>query len=161
MNSHLTNEELLELLDPAIKLENSHMENCVTCRNELETLHSSLADFRLAAISYAERHAPADVPDCPLSTSASRRFQQPVAWAAGLVAAVALCTAGVNVASKYHQPTAAVATPQTSVGPQKTTVSDEDATLLEGIDRDLSTSVPPSLQPLDVTSASETTSATN
>ena len=159
MNAHLTNKELLELLDPANKLKTSHLEDCATCRDELEILHTSLAGFRLAATSYAERHAPADVPACPISTPASRRFQQPVAWAAGLVAAVALCTAGVSMASKYHQPTAAVATLQPPAEPQKTAVSDEDATLLEGIDRDLSTSVPPSLQPLDVISAIETTSA--
>lgn len=161
MNPHLTNEQLLELLDPTTKLQASHLENCATCRDEFETLRTSLASFRLAATSYAEHHAPAEVPSYPIYIRKSRRSQQPLTWAACLVAAIALCTAGVNVASKVHQPSAAVAQLQPAAEPQKTTVSDEDATLLEGVDRDLSTSVPPSLQPLDVTSASDTTSTTN
>jgi anti-sigma factor RsiW len=165
VNSHLTNQQLLVLLDghlaPRSLDSATHLDDCATCRNEFENLRTSFASFRLAATTFAEHHAPTEAPARPASRlTAPRRFPQPVAWAAGLIAVAALCTVGGTVIHQRQQPAPAVAAVQSAAKPQNTTVFDEDATLLDSIDRDLSTSVPPSLRPLDVALASETTSTT-
>ncbi len=161
MKAHLSNEQIFELLDPANCAVETHLDECTACREELETLRGSLAGFRLAARSFAQQNSPAAAPARNSVSNTPRRFQQPMVWAAGLVAAAALCATGLSANHKYQQPTPAQVMVQPTAYSQKTAVSDEDATLLEGIDRDLATSVPPSLQPLDVASAGETTSTSN
>ncbi len=171
MNPHLTNEQLFELLNSAtadadhqetpLQSAVSHLALCAECRCEFDSLHSSLSSFRTAATSFAEQNAPIHPPVQPIHSSANTlRIQQPLAWAAGLLAAAALCTAGVSVAHKQQAAVSSIGV-TAPLGTPTTAAAAEDATLLEGIDRDLSTSVPPSLQPLDVTSAAESTSTTN
>ena len=79
--------------------------------------------------------------------------------AAGLVAAMALCVTSLSVVCKPAAP----AFPVVAASPIAAHPSAQsDDALLEGIDQDLSTSVPPSLAPLDVTSSSaQSTSTTN
>ena len=171
MNSHLTNEQLLDLLagapQPALT---AHLRDCTPCRSEFDALRESLTSFRVAATGMAEAYAPMHMPTRLLEGSSAhpgffhRRFLSPrTAWATGLVTAIALCTASLSVLHRTPQPqTQAVSRiDMQSSAPADPASSDTDAALLDGIDRDLSTSVPPSLQPLDVTSASETTSTSS
>lgn len=166
MNGHLTNEQLFDLLDSASPAGKAHLATCNRCREEFETLSLSLANFRLAATAFARRHGPVDASARPLvkGRQTSSFFRFPLVWIAGLVTAAALCTAGLSLNHRPSAPAPAVATNLPAVPAQtapKSSSADEDAALLEGIDRDLSTSIPPSLAPLDVTSASDTTSTRN
>jgi hypothetical protein len=155
MTPHLTEPQLYDLLsatpDPASPLAQAHLAACPLCRDELATLRSSLTNFRLAATNLSLLHTP---PRPTVGNTIHRSFfTLPHAiWAAGLASVLAVSAVTV---STLHRPTPA--TPHIATAPAAEPVSDE--ALLQDIDSDLSTSVPPSLQPLDTTpaAASETT----
>jgi predicted anti-sigma-YlaC factor YlaD len=156
-SNHLTETQLYSLLDHDSPEAEQHLGECPTCRTEYQTLQDSLANFRLAAESMSFHLAPVRPPAIP---TRARFFPMPqTAWAAGLVAAMALCVTSLSVVCKPAAP----AFPVVAASPIAAHPSAQsDDALLEGIDQDLSTSVPPSLAPLDVTSSSaQSTSTTN
>jgi hypothetical protein len=161
MNAHLNDPQLYSQLenetpDTAIQ---QHLAACAVCRDEVDTMRDSLLNFRTAATNFSLLHAPTRLRAA--SAPAHRFFTVTrTAWATGLVAAMALCTASVSLIRKTPPPMQPVVTATTASSPKPADTQSDDA-LLQDIDSDLSTSVPPSLQPLDVTSASETTTASS
>jgi len=160
MNSHLNPDQIYTLLDrpEADHSAQEHMLACAPCRSEVASLRDSLTNFRLAATNFSLLHTPTRLLD---PTPRARFFTIPrAAWAGGLVAAMALCTASISI---LHKPVAPVhPTVQTAANTSAEAVdSQSDDALLNGIDTDLSTSVAPSLQPLDVTAASENTTTSS
>ena len=156
MNAHLTETQLSALLDPEEKSSDAaHLATCALCYAEFTVLRDSLTNFRVAATNLSALHTPTRL--LAPATARPRFFTVPrAAWATGLVAAMALCTASINLLHKsvVHTPTAVQTETATAAEAQS------DDALLEGINTDLSTSVAPSLQPLDVTATTETTSVT-
>jgi len=165
MNAHFTEAEFYNLLDNNDPQAKQHLAECEPCQAEIDSLRASLSNFRLAATNLSSLQTPPQVPSRLLGNSSHRNrfFTVPrAAWATGLVAAMALCTASVSL---LHKPAAA---PQPTVQTTSETAmavaeSQSDDALLMGIDNDLSTSVPPSLAPLDTNTAAEktTTSSNN
>jgi predicted anti-sigma-YlaC factor YlaD len=161
MNAHhLTETQLYSLLDHGNSEAGDaaqHLDACSACRTELDALRDALTNFRLTADSMSSHLAPVRPPAEP---TRARFFPMPqTAWAAGLVAAMALCMTSISVLHRPAAPNTPVATVLPAAAPAG---APSDDALLEGIDQDLSTSVPPSLAPLDVTSASaQSTSTTN
>jgi hypothetical protein len=157
MNPHLNPDQIYTLLDrpEGDRSAQEHLLSCAPCRAEVASLRDSLTNFRLAATNFSLLHTPTRLLD---PTPRPRFFTIPrAAWAGGLVAAMALCTASISVLHKPAVPVNPAA--QTTGNPAPDAQSDD--ALLNGIDTDLSTSVPPSLQPLDVTAASENTTTSS
>ncbi len=164
MNAHLTESQLFALLGSPGTLSQSassspagsdaaHLANCALCSAEFTVLRDSLSNFRVAATNLSALYTPTRLLDP--ATARPRFFTVPrAAWATGLVAAMALCTASINL---LHKP---VVHPTPATQAETATALESDDALLEGINSDLSTSVAPSLQPLDVPATTETTSAT-
>jgi anti-sigma factor RsiW len=161
MTQHLTPAQLHDLLsrtaDAPATTEQLHLADCPECQEDCSNLDRSIANFRLAATSFALLHTP---PRPVIGTSVRRSFfaLPRIVWATGLGSVLALT--GATLSTLYRQPSRVVA-PVTAAATQQP-VSDE--ALLQDIDSDLSASVPPSLQPLDTTpTASEqtTTSTSN
>jgi hypothetical protein len=160
MTPHLTEAQLHDLLsatpEAASTPAQAHLAACPLCRDEFFTLEHSLTNFRLAASHFALLHTP---PRPAVGTTVHRSFfaVPKLVWAAGLASVLAVT--GVTLSTSHNQPPR-VTPPVTTVAAQQP-VSDE--ALLQDIDTDLSTSVPPSLQPLDTTTASDqtTTSTSN
>lgn len=182
MNPHLTETQLFNLLADAPRAEieaqplqqqagffgtqaeraaaEQHLQACSRCRMEFTLIRDGLANFHLAADGFAQA-SPMLLPRIQRS-SLGPWFTVPRAvWALGLAAAMALCTASV---AHLHQPGARgpiqpVMSTSASTSPAPNTLSDN--ALLEGIDNDLSTSVPPSLEPLDTPAAGDATSTSS
>jgi predicted anti-sigma-YlaC factor YlaD len=156
MNNHLNEMQLFALLD-ANDSTHSHLQSCDACRDEFNQLRASLTNFRLTADTYAESYAPSRLLRFD-KQSRTRLFTMPrAAWATGLVAAMALCTATVTLHKPAAHPVAVENAPAAAQTPAPT-----DDALLQDIDADLSTSVPPSLAPLETTnSAGEKTTTSN
>jgi hypothetical protein len=158
MTPHLTEAQIFDLLsatpDAAAHAPQApaqaHLADCARCQDEFTTLEQSLANFRLAATQLSLLHTP---PRPVVGATIDRNvFALPkLIWATGLasvLAVTALTLSAVHKPAPVPPHVAAVTAPQP--------VSDE--ALLQDIDSDLSTSVPPSLQPLDTsTTASEST----
>jgi anti-sigma factor RsiW len=141
-SQHLTDEQIAELLDQSAgAITQQHLLHCSHCQSELATLRASLANFRVAATNLAAAETPA------LSqrriVAPSRSFRRN-AWAASLATAAAMLAISVALI----RPNAPVHIDAPNVNTPTVTVSDD--ALLDGIQQDLSTSIPPSLQPLAV-----------
>jgi hypothetical protein len=154
MTPHLTEAQLFDLLaatsEAAASPAQLHLAECAQCQDEFTTISESFANFRVAATSFALLHTP---PRPAVGTTVHRSlFALPrMVWATGL--ATVLAATGVTLSALHHP--ARVPSVRVAASPQP--VSDE--ALLQDIDSDLSTSVPPSLQPLDTaTTSSEQTS---
>ena len=159
MNSttHLNDEQMYALLDDATNGEaRAHLLACADCRNEFSTLQASLTNFRGAATNMAAAQAPAlaqrTYTVLPAKPSLAPRF-----WAASLATAALLVAVSVSVFHPGQNGSAPMANETAQVTPSS--VSDD--ALLDGIQRDLSTSVPPSLEPLQVASGSSDSSTQN
>ena len=140
---HLTDEQFADLLDRA-EPSNPHLDACAECQSELFALRSSLLSFRTAATNLAAVQTPQLVRRQTYTTPRSH-FRRPI-WAASLATAAVLLTVSVSVFRPHH---VGAVTPVAA--PEVVTVSDE--ALLDGIQSDLSTSIPPSLEPLAVPTA--------
>lgn len=155
MNAHLTDQQLYELLSPepsavANIASRTHLVACPMCRGEFATLRDSLENFRLAATNISEHQTPPR-PVVGASVRTSFLTLPHVVWATGLASVLAISAATF---SNLHKPNAP--SPHAVTAPAHQPVSDE--ALLQDIDTDLSTPVPPSLQPLDMTVTGEPTS---
>ncbi len=154
MTPHLTESQLHDLLsatsDTAASAAHLHLAACSRCQDDLTNLEQSVANFRLAATNFALLHTP---PRPAVGTTIHRSFfaLPKIIWATGLASILAVTAGSLSV---LHKP--AVVAPPGTAATAAQPVSDE--ALLQDIDSDLSTSVPPSLQPLDTpTTASEPT----
>ena len=156
--NHLTEEQMYDLLDPAADTTaQPHLHACTHCQSELTNLRESLDLFRDAATSFAAAAAPRRL---LVVEPVASRFFSPKVWATSLATATALLAISLSALHPAHTgpgtaPVASVVAPQTTAS----TVSDE--ALLEGIQQDLSTSIPPSLEPLAVQTASSENATQN
>jgi hypothetical protein len=145
-NQHLTTEQLYDLLDRPNVASGTHLHVCATCQQEFAILRSSLDNFRVAATNLAAAEI------SPLAvrreSSASRFGFRPQAFAATFATVAVLLTVSLTLLRPHHVD---------SVAPAPTSVTasspESDAALLDGIQQDLSASVPPSLAPLEITPA--------
>jgi hypothetical protein len=155
LDRHLTDEQLFNLLSPAESTDFSlrqHLTACAECRAELATVSASLTNFRLAATSLANAEMTQHRAVAPKRTP---RFQRLV-WSASLAMAAVVFTASLSLVHPGSPANTPVATPvENAAAP----VSDD--ALLDNIQQDLSTSIPPSLEPLAVPAASGSTNTSN
>jgi ferric-dicitrate binding protein FerR (iron transport regulator) len=144
---HLTDEQIAELLSTypdqsAGAITQQHLLHCPHCQTELASLRASLSNFRIAATNLAAAETPA------LSQRRivvpSRSFRRN-AWAASFATAAAMLALSVAL---VHPNPPVRRDPQVAVATPAATVSDD--ALLDGIQQDLSASIPPSLEPLSV-----------
>lgn len=149
MTQHLNEEQFYSLLDapandtPASEMPaQRHLAECAHCRAEFTELQASLAGFRHVTTSLAtpppalRRRVPAPQPMFYIFSRHS--------IAASFATALVLLGVSLSVVHPHRN---AATTPTTNATTEvATTLSDE--ALLDGINRDLSASVPPSLQPL-------------
>ena len=158
MNPHLTEQQIYDLLssDTCEDSRAEHLATCTLCRDELANLRFSLANFGLAAKNLSHLHTP---PRPAIGRMAYRSFfaLPERIWASGLASILAISTCSAIAALHLHQQAVAKVNAATATTPPP--VSDE--ALLQDIDRDLSTSVPPSLQPLDTTIATTEPASTS
>jgi hypothetical protein len=143
-NQHLTTEQLYDLLDRPNVASGTHLHVCATCQQEFAILRSSLDNFRVAATNLAAAEM------SPLAVRrelpAPRFGFRPQAFAATFATVAVLLT--LTLLRPHHvDPAAAAPAAVTATSPES------DAALLDGIQQDLSASVPPSLAPLEITPA--------
>ena len=137
---HLTDQQIAELLDnTAGAITQQHLLHCPHCQAELASLRASLSNFRVAATNLAASETPALSP-CRI-VAPTRSFRRN-AWAASLATVAAMLALSVALIHPNAPGTKDI--PPNVVTPAP--VSDD--ALLDGIQQDLSTSIPPSLQPL-------------
>jgi hypothetical protein len=144
---HLTSEQVESTLSGRPSPETArHLGGCEQCAGELAALREVLGDLRMATAASAEHHrrfAP---------TTTARRVPR-MAWA--LATAMLFVAAVTPVAVHYGK--GPVTAPGEAAARETATISDE--ALLDGVQNDLSTSVPASMLPLAGTSTSTTDSA--
>ncbi len=141
---HLSDEELYEALDgPEGFAAEEHLTQCARCRLEVDCLRTSLSGLRMSAATLAEAEfRPV------LKLSPAGMWGKMQAWPLSVAAAAVILAASFSLVHWPVSPGSVdQATAQTVAG---SPAADTDDALLDGIDRDLSTSVAPSLAPLDV-----------
>lgn len=129
-----------------------HFSTCPQCQSELDTLHMALTNFRAAATHLAAEGA---------ATGAATHAQPPSSWIAPFTSGKLWAASSAAIATALavslfffhplHTASSASQSPQQIFATQS---SESDEALLDGIQQDLSVSVPPSLSPLAVTPAS-------
>ena len=173
MNSHLTHEQLSDLLltdTPSnteafsadqLELSREHVAHCAICAGELADLRRSLTLFRSTADAWAhhawERHVAAQRDAFPSAALRQRSavvtfFQKPAVWATAAAAALLLAAAlpltqhrGAGIAARTSDKSATSAAVRQ--GPLTHASQSDEALLLE-INQTLSSSVPTPMQPL-------------
>jgi hypothetical protein len=178
MSHHLTHEQLSNLLiaDPTVcdldlpttasDLDTeAHLLDCGICAAELDGLRQSLACFREAVTVHAAAQ-PHGLPQTAfhLHKAPPMRYRHLALWSACAAALVVAITIPVGVRSARPQapiavPSAVAAPALAAVAPPHTAESDE--ALLAGIEQDLSSSIPTSMQPLADPLPSAQTSSTS
>jgi anti-sigma factor RsiW len=143
--NHLTTEQLYDLLDNSAAASDAHLRTCSTCQLEFSDLRASLENFRLAATGLAAAEMPPLTARHDEPASTPRFAFRPFAFAASFATAAVLL---VSVSLMRPRPTIRPVTD----APTVTSTQESDAELLNGIQQDLSASVPPSLAPLEVAS---------
>jgi hypothetical protein len=153
---HLTDEQIFALLDEQEHIEPTlqlHLLACPACAAELTTLRGSLANFRIAAINLASEVPPL----APRTAPAPRQRIRRRAWAASFATAAAMAALSIALIHPQHTTSGSQARPN---APAVQDVESDEA-LLDGIQQDLSTPIPPSLEPLALPAASNTHSTSN
>ncbi len=150
MTTHLTEAQICNLLSEArtseVAAAEGHLASCALCQQEFATMQHSFAAFRLAATNLSVLHTP---PRPIVGVSIHSRFSvgPRLVWSAALGSVLAVSALTISTLHKANPSE----TPHAALVPVTTQASDE--ALLQDIDSDLSTPVPPSLQPLDTTPA--------
>jgi hypothetical protein len=168
--SHLTHKQLCDLviaspLDPEAAADDTvhtHLHSCYTCMAELTALTGTLDQFQTVAHTVTGREFNVQ-PRAKISLLAARkpafRWMQPLSFALAIALLVAVA---LPFTLTQHHP--AIAPQQAHImapvaAPAANAISDE--ALLEGVDQDLSASIPDSMQPLaDPTATAATTTST-
>lgn len=166
MNAHLNDEQMFDLLNeepaPQSSAASVHLAGCHACRAELAQVRGSLSAFRQATTSYAEVQTPGFALAAPRISSARPwvlSFGRQ-GWAAS--AAMAVMLIAVSVTLLYPRYRVASSSPEDGqrMSDQPAPSSPEaDAALMDSIQRDLSTSIPPSLEPLALPATNSATSS--
>jgi hypothetical protein len=144
---HLTSEQMESALSGQPAEETArHLGDCARCVGELAALREVFGNLREATAVSAEHHRRF------VSTVRARRVPR-MAWA--LATAMLFVAVGAPLAV-HHRGVTSVVPGNVTTGPGAT-ISDE--ALLDGVQNDLSTSVPASMLPLAGTSTSTTDSA--
>jgi predicted anti-sigma-YlaC factor YlaD len=151
---HLSREELGDLLMQKDGAETPHLADCAECRQELLSLRQTLGDFRMATTGLAAAQAPAELTQRVVKPARGSRLRG-FAWAGSLATLAATVALSISLlhsgapATHGNRGSGQHGDVQVAVGAaQPAAVSDE--ALMDGIDQDLATSIPPSLAPLDV-----------
>jgi len=149
-SNHLTEDQFGELLSQPTGVRTSettiaeaHVHTCELCAAELATLRESISLFRQASSAYADNELrnlpPVQLPARPAQTLAL----QPAYWAA---AAAIVLAAFLPMQALRQHPLQPASASTTSVADRP--VQSEDEALLEGIDTEISASVPTPMQAL-------------
>ncbi len=170
MTAHLTPEELYSLLSGSTSGSGStllaetsaHLEECRDCREEFTFLAQSLGNFKAAATHVSAQQASTRLL-APSTIHRGRFFSLPRAvWATGLAAAMAIGAISVRVFDQHplRQPASQSASVTARVEGARTqsrsTQDQSDDALLQSIDKDLSATLPPSLEPLESSTSGAT-----
>ncbi len=159
---HLTHQQICDLLlatqpvgvdasaEPQQEAQQQHLDACLICASELNLLRTSVIGFRDVSVAIADRAFARQTRSSLLPVERNTRTLTPTFfWAATgiLFAAVlplSLFHQNLNPMLKQHISPPTVAT---SASVPATTVETDEA-LLEGINQDLSASIPSAMQPL-------------
>jgi hypothetical protein len=142
-NDHMTSEQMEALLsNPETQDRSQHLQVCVTCSTEFESLLAVVTDLRAAVIGSAAEHRRLAVMPAPAQRT-------PRAMWSLVAATLLLCVAGPILLHTKPAHVAVVKTPQPQV---QGAVSDEQ--LMSDIQQDLSSSVPQAMLPLTAKDAS-------
>jgi anti-sigma factor RsiW len=155
--NHLSEAQILDLLsgnDQPSPSSKQHLTHCAECQQELAGLRQSLNLFRVATTAFAHAEAPRSVRRPVAAPAGFRRY----VWAASLATAAALISLSISLLhpGQSIQNTGRLAHPT-----QTAAASVSDDALLNGIDDDLATSIPPSLDPLATPATTGRTSTQN
>jgi anti-sigma factor RsiW len=145
MNDHLTSQQITEYVagasGPAME---EHVHSCIACRAEAERLSETLALFRDSARRWSLEHESAR-PLIPVNLGAANNRRVTLRYL-GLTAAVAACLiAGLTLPHDKHDKAGKPAPVRHAVS------AITDAELLVQVDRELSETVPPSMEPIALT----------
>jgi len=144
---HLTSEQMESILSGRSSAETTrHLGECARCEGELASLREVLGDLRMATAASAEHHR-------RFATTPEVRRVPRMAWAL----ATAMLFVGAVTPLVLHYRDAGHVVPGRPPAVANVTISDE--ALLNGVQNDLSTSVPASMLPLAGASTSTTDSA--
>ena len=146
---HLTSDQMSDLLAAPVgsdlEAAEVHLASCAPCAAELASLREALSLFQEATIAHADREfgrvRNLDRPAYAV-LPAHRPYSKTLFW----VAASAIVMAGFLPLEMRWQRT--VAAPPAAVGVASTHTAESDEALLEDINRELSVSVPASMQAL-------------
>lgn len=177
MSQHLNHEQICDLLlsdsdasspitaDASQEAHLEHLQSCLICASELDLLRRSVTGFRTTSVAIADRalaRRPLQASFRALDGKRTARFVSPAFfWAATALLFTAVIPLGLfhenlNPFLKHHEaPITASTTPS---APAHTLESDE--ALLEGINQDLSASVPSPMQSLADTTAGSASAQT-
>jgi anti-sigma factor RsiW len=170
-NQHLNHEQICDLLldnataDAAQDANREHLQDCLICASELELLRASVTNFRSASVIIADRaFARRELHPALGSNQPKRpaRYLTPAYfWAATAVLLTAALPLGLyhsnlNPFLKHPQPVVVATTAAT-----KASTLESDEALLEGINQELSASVPLPLQPLASTTSNASAQTTS
>ena len=156
LEQHLTEEQFYNLLErnPSIDaftpkeiVLNGHLLTCSRCASEFAFLQTSITGLR-DSIHQSVAHVPTL---CPTPNAPPARSR--IGWAASLATAALLFGIAVPLVRTPDQAAPLTATTAS------TQLPDSDEALFEAVNRDLSTSIPPSLEPLALRAATDETSA--
>ncbi len=144
-NRHLTEEQIYMLLEsPEQATETAagaHLLACGRCHAEFTAIQTSFADFRVATTGLAAASVRELLPYRTNSQPSARRF-----GTRGMALSFATAVLAVGATLPFVHPSRTASPAAGSAVRGESPESDE--ALLEGITQDLSTSVPPSLEPL-------------
>ncbi|MCU1320544.1 MAG: hypothetical protein JWM43_193 [Acidobacteriaceae bacterium] len=185
INQHLSHEQICDLLlsdrlavapavDAAQELHQEHLQGCLICTSELELLRSSVTSFRTASVAVADRAMARRPLQAAFQAMDAKRSTQHLTpaffWAATALiftAAIPLGLFHTNLNPFLKHEAAAVATNNTgaSTAGSNTIASnasiESDEALLEGINQDLSASVPSPMQALAGPASTQANSKTS
>jgi hypothetical protein len=162
MTLHLTHEQLCDVIladssspsEGTSAIVQDHLQACLHCSAELESLRTSLSLFREASTSYAGQQFARSFMKRGSIAPPQHFLTQPLYWAA---AAVLLVAASFPL-SMYRQQQHPVPAATTVAAPHAT---ESDEALLEDIDQTLDADVPTPMQPLaDPTAGSTSADST-
>ncbi len=159
MTPHLTHEQLCDfVLDLAPHPLSSdfaalqqHLSGCPSCAAELANLQGSISLFRDTSTACAHQHLAEFHANHTALTPRPHAFFHPIYWA---TAAAMIVAAAIPLT--LHRPSQTPSAPAATVTTSATATQSDEA-LLEEINQEISTPVPPSMQPLaDPTDTSAT-----
>ena len=129
MNQHLSAEQISAwLIDQQGAVEQQHLDRCAPCRQKVERLEAALSHFRASL-----HHASVSVQIVGQALPPANRARHPVRWALAAAALLILVSVPLYQAARHRS---------------DVRQAEQDAILLDQVDRAVSRSVPRPLEPL-------------